>query len=45
MGKYAVFISKVDANADVDALLAALRITTAEADRMESELTGGKDKY
>jgi hypothetical protein len=45
MGKYAVFVSKVDANAGGKTLWSAIKLTAKAADEMESELTGKADSF
>lgn len=44
-GKFAVFVSKIDANADSESLYDALKVTLLVADKMEQELTGGEDAF
>lgn len=45
MGKFVMFLSRVDANADGDTLSKVLKYTAAAADDMEKELTGGRDEF
>jgi hypothetical protein len=43
-GYYAVFITKIPADSDVDSFFSALKLTLEAADQMEKELTG-KDEF
>ena len=45
LGKYAVFMSKVDADADKEAMMSCIVLTAKAADEMEAELTGKQDKF
>lgn len=45
IGRYAMFVSTVDANADANALSQVIQMTAGVADNMEEELTGGRDAF
>lgn len=44
-GKLAVFIVRVDADADAESLVSALKLTLEAADEMEEKLTGDTDEF
>ena len=44
-GSYAVFVSKISADADDESLKSMIKLVLSAADTMEEELTSGKDDY
>jgi hypothetical protein len=44
-GRYAIYVSKIPANADARALADAIELTATIADRLERDVSQGKDEF